>query len=131
MKFSEVNREKARQLFENEIDSLGISEEKIVARFHQHAVYGGLFALMGILSFSLPIMGLFMAFNIHIPILSYFLPTYTYPVLITIFPMSLLLITISAWHFYLAKMIKLRQRFPFKQYISSLKLLPTDSEVIR
>ena len=128
--FKDVNRMKASNLFESEVQKLGISEERIQIRYHQHVMYGAIFLIIGLMSFILPIVGLFTAFDLHVPLVSLFLPTYTYPIFISLLPVSMLLFSICGWHFYLAKMIKLRQRFTFKQYLRSMKWLPTSSEVI-
>ena len=72
-----------------------------------------------------------MAFNVNIPVISLFLPTYTYPVLITTLPVTALLCLVGLWHFYMGKMIVLRQRFPFMSYIKSYRWFPTKSEVLR
>ncbi|HCV03935.1 MAG TPA: hypothetical protein DG048_14905 [Pseudoalteromonas sp.] len=129
--FSHVSRDKARQLFEKELVRLSIGEEQVRGRYHQHVVYGTLFLIIGLITFILPVIGLFMAFNVNIPVISLFLPTYTYPVLITTLPVTALLCLVGLWHFYMGKMIVLRQRFPFMSYIKSYRWFPTKSEVLR
>lgn len=129
--FGHVPRDRASQLFEKEIITLKIGEEQVRARYHQHLIYGTVFFIIGVITFLLPVIGLFMAFNVNIPIISLFLPTYTYPVLITTLPVTALLCLIGFWHFYMGKMIALRQRFPFMTYVKSYRWLPNKSEVLR
>lgn len=128
--FENVDRQKASQLFENEIARYRISESKITTRYHQHVIYGASFIFLGLLTISLPIIGLFTALNVSIPVVSSLLPVYSYPVLITMFPCSCVVFLVGVRHWYMAKMIALRQRFPFMQYVKSRRLLPNKTEVL-
>jgi hypothetical protein len=107
-----------------------ITEDKQNSQYHSHVSKGFLFVLLGAFFMALPIVGLFYDLGIRIPIISSFLPIYSYGVLVSMVPSIGVLLLIGIRHWYFAKMIILKQKFPFMQYLASLQLLPTKSEVI-
>lgn len=131
VKFENVTLKRAKGLYKAEVERLNISTTQQRARYHQHVVRGTLMLLFGLALVSLPIIGLFRDFGIRVPLVSLFLPTFSYPVLITMVPTSGVLLLIMFWHYYMAKMIMLKQRFPFMLYIRSGRWLPTRSEVLK
>jgi hypothetical protein len=130
VKFDSVNRQKALSLYSDEMSRLVITEYKQSSQYHMHVSKGFVFLLLGVFLMALPIVGLFYDLGIRIPIISSFLPIYTYGVLISMLPSIGVLLLIGLRHWYFAKMIILKQKFPFKQYLYSFKLVPTLSEVI-
>jgi hypothetical protein len=131
VKFENVGRAKAALLYSDEMILLNISATQQNSQYHSHVSKGFIFILLGIFLMSLPIIGLFFDLGIRIPILSSFLPIFGYGVFISMVPSIGILLLIGVRHWYFAKMITLKQKFPFTQYFSSLRLLPTNSQVIK
>lgn len=129
-KFRDVNREKAKKLFRDEIVKFRVTEEKLQAKFHNHVAWGAVWLLLGFTLFSLPVIGLFSDLGIRIPYVSNFVPIFTYGSIFSMSSFSLVFLLQGAKHFYFAKMIKLRQRFTFMQYVRSWSWLPNKNEVV-
>jgi hypothetical protein len=130
IKFNNVDIKKAKALYSDEMSRMKITEDKQNSQYHSHVSKGFLFVLLGVFFMALPIVGLFYDLGIRIPIISSFLPIYSYGVLVSMVPSIGVLLLIGIRHWYFAKMIILKQKFPFMQYLASLQLLPTKSEVI-
>jgi hypothetical protein len=130
VKFNNVDIQRAKALYSDEMSRMKITEFEQNSHYHSHVSKGFLFLLLGVFLMVLPIIGLFYDLGIRIPIVSSFLPIYSYGVLISMVPSIGVLLLIGIRHWYFAKMIILKQKFPFMQYIVSLQLLPTESQVI-
>jgi hypothetical protein len=131
VKFENVDRKKALELYANDMKTLKITDSRQTSQYHSHVSKGFIFLLLGSFLMALPIVGLFYDLGIRIPIISSILPIYGYGVLISMVPSIGVLLLIGIRHWYFAKMVILKQKFPFTQYLKSLNLLPTKSEVIQ
>lgn len=123
--------EVAHQLYKQDLKKYRVSSSKEQNHYHIKVVYGGLFLLIGALSVIMPILQILNVVKINIPVLSSLIPAYGVLSIVAVMPIAGCLLIVGLKNWYLAKMIILKQRFSFTQYLKSFAIVPNRSKVIK
>lgn len=125
------SRAKANELYIRDLALFSVTPKKELERYHTHVVLGSLAILLAITLLMITVVCVFWPEKLNVFTFSQYIPALGYGSLLSAAGLASVLILSGLKNWYFAKMISLKQRFTFYQYIYSGSILPTEREVIR